>query len=63
MAVPDETRVALRRTLHRLKEELASMELELAAGDPVAASGAVEARNAVLRAWAILATPIVDGED
>jgi hypothetical protein len=63
VSVSDETRIAYRRELHRLKNELIEMEHNLSAIDPLAASAAGEARNAVFLAWTILATPIEDDDD
>ena len=63
MTVTDETRIAYRQTLHRLKNELIELQYGLSAIDPLAARAAGEARNAVFLAWTILATPLEDDDD
>ena len=63
MTDADEMRRHQRRRLHQLREELASIEREVAQTHLVAAEAVREARNATFHAWTLLATPLEEDED
>jgi hypothetical protein len=63
MREPDHDRIALRREVHDLNQQLVGILVKLAPVDGHAASAVRSARMALFDAWTILCTPPEDDDD